>query len=209
MTSVDADHAMRVIRARCGDMLAPSDLALVERALNGGEAVPGEVLERIGDFLDALDERLAATVFAARSNGGSRMIDNDIPVAFLAECFTLDAETPSGLRWRERPLEHFASSGAWATWNARFAGTEAGTPDDKGYLMVRLTVAGRQRSLKAHRIVFALAHGRWPRPGYEIDHENSVEAGNGFDNLREATHGQNQHNQRLHRNNASGFPGVS
>jgi hypothetical protein len=62
MTSVDADHAMRVIRARCGDMLA-SDLARVEAALKGGDdaTVSGEVvLKRIGDVLDALDARIAA-----------------------------------------------------------------------------------------------------------------------------------------------------
>jgi hypothetical protein len=63
MTSVDADYAIRVIRARCSDTFAPSDLLAVEAALNSddGEALAREIAERIADVLDALDERLAAT----------------------------------------------------------------------------------------------------------------------------------------------------
>ena len=86
----------------------------------------------------------------------------DIPVAFLAECLILDQETTSGLRWRERPREHFVSARASASWNARYAGKLAGSPTIWGYLDICLTFAGRERHLKAHRVVWALAHGRWP-----------------------------------------------
>jgi hypothetical protein len=62
MTSVDADHVIRIIRARCSDTLAPSDLLAVEAALNGDDvALAREIAERIAEVLDALDERLAAT----------------------------------------------------------------------------------------------------------------------------------------------------
>jgi hypothetical protein len=57
MTASDLDHTIRVIRARCSDALAPSDLDLIEAALTGGDAI-AEVLERIEDVLDAMDERL-------------------------------------------------------------------------------------------------------------------------------------------------------
>jgi hypothetical protein len=58
------DRIVRIIRARCSDVLAPSDLDLVEAALNSSYAtvaISSEVAERIAEVLDALDERLAAT----------------------------------------------------------------------------------------------------------------------------------------------------
>jgi hypothetical protein len=69
---IDLDHAVRVIRARCGDALTPVDLALVERALSGrdaaaapegdegGKAIPGEIGEKILEVLEAMEARLAA-----------------------------------------------------------------------------------------------------------------------------------------------------
>jgi hypothetical protein len=58
------DRIVRIIRARCSDALTPSDLDLVEAALNGSDAtvaISSEVGERIAEVLDALNERLAAT----------------------------------------------------------------------------------------------------------------------------------------------------
>jgi hypothetical protein len=125
---------------------------------------------------------------------------NDIPLAYLAESFDLDPTTPSGLRWRFRA--HMTPH-----WNAAFAGKPAGTAWGQGYLQICLTFDGRERKLKAHRVVFALSHGHWPEQ--EIDHKNGVEAGNDIDNLRSATNGQNAHNQKIYCTNTSGFPGVS
>jgi hypothetical protein len=67
MTSDDAEHIIRVIRARCSDALDPSDLLAVEAALNGRDnvALSREIAERVADVLDALDERLAAMEEAA------------------------------------------------------------------------------------------------------------------------------------------------
>ena len=45
--------------ARCSDAFAPSDLAAVEAALSGGDAI-AEVLERTAEVIDAMDERLTA-----------------------------------------------------------------------------------------------------------------------------------------------------
>ena len=57
MTSVDA--VMRVIRARCSDALAPSDLLAVEAALSGRDdvAVLVDVADRIEDVLAAMAQR--------------------------------------------------------------------------------------------------------------------------------------------------------
>jgi hypothetical protein len=74
-------------------------------------------------------------------------------------------------------------------------------------LQVHVTFDSRRRQIKAHRIVFALTHGHWPRD--QVDHMHGVEAGNGVGNLREATNGQNQHNQRTRQDNTSGYPNVS
>jgi hypothetical protein len=126
---------------------------------------------------------------------------NDIPLALFAECFDVDPGVGSGLRWRFRadmPTE----------WNTRWAEKPAGTWHIGGYWYVGLTFDGRKRTLKAHRIIYALTHGRWPAPGYEIDHQNGVEAGNGAKNLRPATHAENCQNQTISPRNTSGFPGV-
>jgi hypothetical protein len=134
--------------------------------------------------------------------------DNPIPIWFLIQCFILDPGTPSGLRWRERPREHFPErTEDCAIWNGHYAGKPAGTPNDEGRWHVSLTFAGRKRSLKTHRICFALEHGRWPDD--EVDHINGAESGNKADNLRAATHGQNMQNQKTNVRNTSGYPGVS
>jgi hypothetical protein len=129
-----------------------------------------------------------------------------IPVEFLRQCFDADAEAGTA-RWRQRPREHFATTKAWATWNAKYAGTVAGSPNSEGYLQVKVTVAGRQRQLRIPRVVWAMTHGYWPE--HQVDHREGVEAGDGIGNLREATNAQNCQNRKTHRNNTSGFPGVS
>jgi HNH endonuclease len=131
--------------------------------------------------------------------------DTNIPVAFLRECFDLDAEA-GVLTWRARPREHFATQRAWTIWNVRRAGKVAGSLNDHGYLITNLTFNGRARILRMHRIIFALVHGRWPTE--EVDHRNGLDAGNGIGNLREATHRENSQNGTIRRNNASGFLGV-
>jgi hypothetical protein len=134
------------------------------------------------------------------------------PLALLSECFDLAPGAASGLRWRKRPPEHFSAPGRNAdhccnNWNSRWAGKGAGTRNKHSYYVVELTVGRRKLQLLAHRIVFALAYGHWPPE--ELDHELGVDGGNGINNLRPATHGQNAQNQKPHRDNTSGYPGVS
>jgi hypothetical protein len=91
---------------------------------------------------------------------------NDIDIEYLRQCLSLD-ET-GALRWRERPPEHFPSAIAWGMWNEQWTGTAAGWPDRKGDLNVELTVGGKLRILKTHRVVYALTHDCWPEAG--LDH---------------------------------------
>jgi len=78
-------------------------------------------------------------------------------------------------------------------------------------LVVRNTVyakrremsGGKQRTILLHRVIMD------PPDDMQVDHIS----GDGLDcrrsNMRQATNSQNQHNQRISRNNTSGFKGVS
>jgi hypothetical protein len=82
------------------------------------------------------------------------------------------------------------------------AGSVAGTPDGKGYS--KITIDGRR--YKAHRLALLYMTGSWPAAC--IDHIDGNPLNNAFENLREATVFQNQHNRRISRNNTSGVKGV-
>jgi hypothetical protein len=127
-----------------------------------------------------------------------------IAPAFLRECFDCDFEAGT-LTWRHRLREHFATANAWKTWNTMWAGKTAGSPDNDGYLCIGLRVDGKQFYLKAHRVIWALAHDRWPEN--EIDHRNGARNDNRLSNLREATHSEQMQNLRI--NNTSGISSVS
>jgi hypothetical protein len=91
-----------------------------------------------------------------------------------------------------------------AKWNARWAGKEALTAvDNNGYRIG--SILGAQ--YRAHCVVWALQHGYWPTE--QIDHVDHNRSNGGITNLREASHTENAKNHTLHRNNKSGFNGVS
>jgi hypothetical protein len=72
-----------------------------------------------------------------------------------------------------------------------------------GYLRVRLHGV----LFYAHRVAFAVAHGRWPHPF--CDHINGDVSDNRASNLRECNFSESVHNTRRSRNNTSGFKGVA
>ena len=113
-----------------------------------------------------------------------------LPVSFLHECLAYDPET-GVLTWRARPSEHFVREERRNAWNARLAGKVAGTVDKEGYLVVTLTLDGKERQYRTARVIFTMMTGRWPEN--EIDHKNRVKSDNRWANLREAK-GQNQQN---------------
>jgi len=57
-----------------------------------------------------------------------------------------------------------------------------------------------------HRVVWALAHGRWPGSGMQVDHIDRDTRNNHPDNLREVTASQNQRNRSA--NKITGLYGV-
>lgn len=96
------------------------------------------------------------------------------------------------LRWAERVA------------NCVRVGDRAGMVGHNGYRKVRF----KGQTLLEHRVVYALAHGRWPVQ--EIDHLNGVRDDNRLENLREVSASLNRQNQRrAHRNSSHGFLGVS
>lgn len=93
------------------------------------------------------------------------------------------------------------------TWSKQFTnrckvGSIAGTLM-KGY--IRIGLHGQRYD--AHRLAWLYVYGKWPK--LEIDHINHYRADNRINNLREATHSQNNCNVRLKSNNTSGYKGVS
>lgn len=125
-----------------------------------------------------------------------------IPAAqFVRECFEYSPDTGE-LVWRRRPLHHFKSPrGEWQ-WNARYAGTVAGSTHSGGYVQVVVN----KKKLFAHRIAWVFISGSWPTD--EIDHINGDKSDNRKDNLRAATHSENGRNKKISSRNTSGAKGV-
>lgn len=123
----------------------------------------------------------------------------------VKEAFDYDPGTGL-LKWKERPLSHFANRHAQRLFNNRFAGRAAGTTNDHDYVLINMGVVGKRVRLRAHRIAFALTNGRWP-VGL-IDHKFGAKSGNWIANLREASRFGNAQNAALPKSNTSGFMGV-
>ena len=83
-------------------------------------------------------------------------------------------------------------------------GQIAGSITEIGYR--RITVNGRR--YQAHRLAWLYVTGYWPVD--ETDHRNGCKDDNGFKNLREASHSENQQNQRRAQiHSKTGLLGVS
>lgn len=119
----------------------------------------------------------------------------------LREALAYDAES-GRLLWKYRPLHHFASAAAQKMWNARFAGTRAGSTHKFGYVVLRVC----RQHIKAHRAAWWIVHGREP---LFIDHDNGRRGDNRLANIDDVTKHQNSRNQRRPSHNTSGVLGVS
>ena len=112
----------------------------------------------------------------------------------IRQLMSYDPETGK-LFWKERGAEWFTANRRHTadiqagSWNKKYAGKEAFTPiNSRGYHTG--TVLGKM--LMAHRIAWAIVHGRWPE--HFLDHINRVRTDNRLANLREATNAENLRN---------------
>ena len=107
------------------------------------------------------------------------------------------------LMWLPRPVRPFPDDGALKSWNAKYAGTQAGSIGGIGHRYIRI----EGHTFMAHRLAWLIVHGE-PVP-IEIDHIDRDRANNRITNLRAATHSQNGFNVGVRSNNTTGIVGVS
>lgn len=86
--------------------------------------------------------------------------------------------------------------------NTRYVGKDAGLIQKDGYRYVWCL----KQNFLAHRIIWKMVTGTDPKE--EIDHKNGARADNKWLNLREASHGENNHNVPCKRHSRSGIKGV-
>jgi len=81
--------------------------------------------------------------------------------------------------------------------------SKAGAIDKNGYISIN----HKKRFYKAHRLAWLYVYGSMPKG--EIDHINHVVDDNSIANLRDVSRKQNDENTRVHKDNVSGFKGVT
>lgn len=93
------------------------------------------------------------------------------------------------------------------SFNKTFAGKVVGnkySPHKSRTSYIRLRI--ENRTYQAHRLIWALYHGEWPKG--IIDHIDGNGTNNRIDNLRDVSEQDNFRNCRLSKNNTTGANGV-
>lgn len=109
------------------------------------------------------------------------------------------------LCWKHCGPEGFKDHRGWQIWVGKFAGKEI-KKRTRGYVIVTVSVGGVTRYMQGHRVAWALMTGEWP--SHEVDHINSNRSDNRWQNIRAATHAENQRNKGASCRNKSGVKGV-
>jgi hypothetical protein len=128
------------------------------------------------------------------------------PLHYLNQCFIYDENGPSGLRWSNRPSEHFKTSRGYKIFTSRCLQQNCGYIADNGskkYWIVKVD----QVKYYCHRIIYFLNTGIDPQND-EIDHKDLNGLNNKTDNLRLATRQENACNRGSNANSTSKYKGV-
>jgi len=107
-------------------------------------------------------------------------------------------------------LFNYVPSTGLLTWCVSKQGIRIGqaalaTPDKDGYLRGSVRIDGTKQYLKQHRVIWFIMTGEWPD---QVDHENGVTNDNRWINLRNASHLENNRNQKVPKHNTQGVMGV-
>jgi len=133
---------------------------------------------------------LAAVIFILMALGLNAWVTRRKLKAWrsLASVLRYDNETGEFYRVKPRPQDR---------------GRPAGSIDNNGYRVISI----KAKQFKAHRLAWLYVHG--VEPTRMIDHIDGDRSNNRIENLREVTPFENAKNQRMRKDNTSGFTGVT
>lgn len=132
------------------------------------------------------------------------MTDRELPTPELLRKLLRYEPDTGKLFWLPRDREFFKSDGSFRSWNSQFANRVAFTAIDRdGYNRGAVL----QRAYYAHRVIWAMQAGAWPKE--QIDHVDQNKLNNKWCNLREASISQNGANKASKPNSSSRYLGVS
>ena len=135
-----------------------------------------DLLKRIGGIKN-FDEAMA--VFEAK--GPHEKVEDIVPFGYLSKLFNYDND---------------------GNLYSAHTGKKVGQRKNiKNYLFVEFRFENYRFKTPVHKIVFALANGRWSKKNHIIDHINGITDDNRPSNLREATYSENSCNTRTKVNN--------
>ncbi len=136
------------------------------------------------------------------------MAKNSLPLGYLQEALRFD-ESTGFLYWRkDRPKSHFKSTKSHNMYLGKYAGRRAGRYGRNGYRVVGFSWDGKYTHIKEHHIIWRLMTGKKVPDHLQVDHINGDRKDNRPNNLRLVSSRENSRNQKRHKTNTTGYPGV-